>query len=95
MGDELHHAGWNICSSCPDSKLKRDTFVLPCLMSDRVYFIDTSNARAPAIKKVRLFSVNSAGFHLNSNQVVCSTLVLMFTVPLHLSTHMYVFTLVP
>ncbi|KAG8042055.1 hypothetical protein G9C98_000046 [Cotesia typhae] len=52
VGDELHHAGWNICSSCPDSKLKRDTFVLPCLMSDRVYFIDTSNARAPTIKKV-------------------------------------------
>ncbi|XP_057324326.1 methanethiol oxidase [Microplitis mediator] len=51
-GDELHHSGWNICSSCHDSQLKRDTFVLPCLMSDRVYFIDMSNERKPKIKKI-------------------------------------------
>lgn len=52
VGDELHHSGWNICSSCYGSPKKRDTLVLPCLMSDRVYFIDTSNERAPSIKKV-------------------------------------------
>ncbi|KAK9297777.1 hypothetical protein QLX08_008691 [Tetragonisca angustula] len=52
IGDELHHSGWNICSSCHNVPRKRDTLVLPCLMSDRVYFIDTSNERAPSIKKV-------------------------------------------
>lgn len=53
VNDELHHAGWNICSSCHDSERKRNTIVLPCLMSDRIYFIDTTNATAPMIKKVR------------------------------------------
>ncbi|XP_043260574.1 methanethiol oxidase [Colletes gigas] len=52
VGDELHHSGWNICSSCHDKPRKRDTLVLPCLMSDRVYFIDTTNERMPSIKKV-------------------------------------------
>lgn len=52
VGDELHHSGWNICSSCHDSSRKRDTLVLPCLMSDRVYLVDTSDERAPKIKKV-------------------------------------------
>lgn len=52
VGDELHHSGWNICSSCYDKPRKRDTLVLPGFVSDRVYFIDTSNERAPSIKKV-------------------------------------------
>lgn len=52
VGDELHHSGWNICSSCHDSKRLRDTLVLPGLMSDRVYFIDTKNEKLPFIKKI-------------------------------------------
>ncbi|XP_031845873.1 methanethiol oxidase [Nomia melanderi] len=52
VGDELHHSGWNVCSSCHGEPRKRNTLVLPCLMSDRVYFVDTSNERAPSIKKV-------------------------------------------
>ncbi|XP_012259050.2 methanethiol oxidase [Athalia rosae] len=51
LGDELHHTGWNICSSCYDSPRKRDTLVLPCLVSDRVYFVDVSEEREPKIKK--------------------------------------------
>ncbi|XP_020297390.1 selenium-binding protein 1-B-like isoform X1 [Pseudomyrmex gracilis] len=51
VGDELHHSGWNICSSCHGSSCKRDTLVLPCLMSDRIYFIDTSEEKVPKIKK--------------------------------------------
>lgn len=53
VGDELHHSGWNICSSCYDSPKKRDTLVLPGLISDRVYFIDVSEEKKPKIKKVR------------------------------------------
>lgn len=52
LGDELHHCGWNICSSCYDVPAKRDTLVLPALMSDRIYFVDTTDERKPAIKKV-------------------------------------------
>lgn len=52
VGDELHHSGWNICSSCHELPRARDVLVLPCLMSDRVYFIDTSNETLPKIKKV-------------------------------------------
>ncbi|XP_076183640.1 methanethiol oxidase [Ptiloglossa arizonensis] len=52
VGDELHHSGWNVCSSCHDKPQKRDTLVLPCLMSDRVYFIDVTNECTPSIKKV-------------------------------------------
>ncbi|XP_011150896.1 methanethiol oxidase [Harpegnathos saltator] len=52
-GDELHHSGWNVCSSCHGSPThKRDTLVLPSLMSDRVYFVDTSNEKAPKMKKI-------------------------------------------
>ena len=53
VGDELHHSGWNICSSCHDSPRKRDTMVLPCLESDRIYFIDVTDEKAPKIKKVK------------------------------------------
>lgn len=53
IGDELHHSGWNICSSChSDCTAKRDKLVLPCLMSDRVYIVDTGkNPRAPELYK--------------------------------------------
>ncbi|XP_014222890.1 selenium-binding protein 1 isoform X1 [Trichogramma pretiosum] len=52
VGDELHHSGWNICSSCHgQANEKRDTLVLPCLMSDRIYFVDLTNEREPTIKK--------------------------------------------
>ncbi|XP_011311051.1 selenium-binding protein 1-A [Fopius arisanus] len=52
VGDELHHSGWNVCSSCFESKKKRNILVLPALMSDRIYFVDTKEERKPVIKKV-------------------------------------------
>ncbi|XP_015111894.1 methanethiol oxidase isoform X1 [Diachasma alloeum] len=52
VGDELHHSGWNVCGSCPDIKKKRNVMVLPALMSDRIYFVDTKEERKPVIKKV-------------------------------------------
>ncbi|XP_039284376.1 methanethiol oxidase isoform X2 [Nilaparvata lugens] len=51
--DELHHFGWNTCSSCHgDSSKKRDKLVLPALGSDRIYIIDVANPKAPTIFKV-------------------------------------------
>lgn len=52
--DELHHSGWNSCSSCyDDSSQKRDKLVLAGLISDRIYVIDVAkNPKAPEIHKV-------------------------------------------
>lgn len=46
VGDELHHFGWNACSSalCPSSShphLERRYLIVPTLRSSRIYIIDT------------------------------------------------------
>jgi selenium-binding protein 1 len=52
-GDELHHSGWNSCSSCfCDPNKKRDKLILPTLNSDRVYIFDTSSPKEPKLIKV-------------------------------------------
>jgi len=53
-GDEVHHFGWNSCSSCyGDVTKRRDKLVVPCLGSDRIYILDVGgNPRAPTIHKV-------------------------------------------
>jgi len=52
--DELHHSGWNSCSSCyDDPSQSRDNLVVAGLISDRIYVIDVAkNPRAPEIFKV-------------------------------------------
>jgi len=53
IGDELHHSGWNTCSSCHgDSSKSRRYLVLPSLLSGRFYFFDVSEAKAPKLHKV-------------------------------------------
>lgn len=54
MKDELHHTGWNACSSCfHDPTKKRNLFVMPGLVSSRIYAVDvSSNPKRPAIAKV-------------------------------------------
>ncbi|KAK7247055.1 hypothetical protein RIF29_41931 [Crotalaria pallida] len=54
LGDELHHSGWNSCSSCfGDPSAERRYLVLPSLVSGRVYVIDTkTNPRSPSLHKV-------------------------------------------
>ncbi|XP_047308521.1 selenium-binding protein 1-like [Impatiens glandulifera] len=53
IGDELHHSGWNACSSCyQDSGASRRFLVLPSLVSGRIYAIDTlKDPRAPILHK--------------------------------------------
>ncbi len=56
IGDELHHFGWNACSSayCPNAKpfLERRYLVVPTLRSSRIYIIDTKeDPRNPRIVK--------------------------------------------
>jgi methanethiol oxidase len=52
VGDELHHFGWNACSSACHSQLRRDTMIVPGMRSSRLHIIDISDPRAPRIKDV-------------------------------------------
>lgn len=56
-GNEMHHSGWNICSSCHKPKPGqvagvRDKLILPCLNSNRIFVVDVgSEPRSPKIVK--------------------------------------------
>lgn len=53
VGDELHHFGWNACSSCHFDPTKMRRFlVLPGLRSSRIHIVDTADPRAPKLHKV-------------------------------------------
>src|SRR6266699_12275 len=52
VGDELHHFGWNACSSCHgDQSKSRQFLVIPGFHSSRIYIVDTSDERAPKLHK--------------------------------------------
>jgi len=53
VGDELHHFGWNACSSCHGDPTKsRRYIVLPGLHSSRIHIVDVIDPRAPKLHKV-------------------------------------------
>jgi methanethiol oxidase len=53
IGDELHHFGWNACSSCHgDAKHMRRFLILPGLKSTRIHVIDAADPRRPKMHKV-------------------------------------------
>jgi selenium-binding protein 1 len=58
VGDELHHFGWNACSSAlcpyaPHPHVERRYLIVPGLRSSRIHVIDTKdNPRKPKIIKV-------------------------------------------
>jgi selenium-binding protein 1 len=53
VGDELHHYGWNACSSCYGDPTKmRRYLVLPGLQSSRIHVVDTADPRAPQLHHV-------------------------------------------
>ncbi|HEV8002862.1 MAG TPA: selenium-binding family protein [Planctomycetaceae bacterium] len=53
LGDELHHFGWNACSSCHgDAKHMRRFLIVPGLKSTRVHVIDVADPRHPKMHKV-------------------------------------------
>jgi methanethiol oxidase len=57
-GDELHHFGWNACSSAlcpyaPHPHIERRYLVLPGIRSSRIYIVDTKpDPRSPSIAKI-------------------------------------------
>jgi len=53
VGDELHHFGWNMCSSCHGVPGKTRRFlVLPGLTSSRIHIVDVADPRQPRLHKV-------------------------------------------
>ncbi|KFP89655.1 Selenium-binding protein 1-A, partial [Apaloderma vittatum] len=54
LRDELHHSGWNACSSCfGDATKRRNRLILPSVISSRVYVVDVgTDSRAPRIHKI-------------------------------------------
>jgi methanethiol oxidase len=58
LGDELHHFGWNACSSClcpysPHPHMDRRYLIVPGMRSSRIHVIDTKpDPRHPRIAKV-------------------------------------------
>lgn len=53
VGDELHHFGWNTCSSCHGQEgASRRYIVLPGISSGRIHIVDTCDARNPTLHKV-------------------------------------------
>jgi selenium-binding protein 1 len=53
IGDELHHFGWNACSSCHGDEHKQRRFlIVPGFRSSRIHIIDAADQRAPRLYKV-------------------------------------------
>ncbi len=43
VGDELHHFGWNICSSCHGQPGERRYLIVPGLKSSRIHIVDAKD----------------------------------------------------
>jgi len=53
LDDELHHFGWNACSSCHGEADKSRRFlIVPGMRSNRIHILDTADERAPRLHKV-------------------------------------------
>lgn len=53
IGDELHHFGWNACSSCHGNPEKSRRYaILPGNASSRIHIVDMADERAPKLHKV-------------------------------------------
>ena len=52
-GDELHHMGWNACSSCNhDGEMERKYLIIPGIRTSNFYIVDTAtNPKAPKLFK--------------------------------------------
>ncbi|CAG0885573.1 unnamed protein product [Darwinula stevensoni] len=81
--DELHHSGWDACSSCHcDPTVRRSHLVLPCLNSDRIYVVNVSEPREPRLAAVvepeEMHAVDCGAPHtshcLASGEIMISTM---------------------
>src|SRR5262245_59627268 len=52
VDDELHHFGWNTCSSCHGTDKERRYLIIPGLKSSRIHVVDAADPAAPKMHKV-------------------------------------------
>jgi len=54
IGDELHHMGWNACSSCfDDGEMERKYLIVPGVRSSNLHIVDCgTDPRNPSVHKV-------------------------------------------
>src|SRR3954466_7610407 len=53
IGDELHHTGWNACSSCHhDPSKQRRYLIVPGVRSSNLHIVDCIEPKAPRLHKV-------------------------------------------
>ncbi len=53
IGDELHHSGWNACSSCHgDASKKRQFLLIPGVRTSNINVVETSDPKNPKLHKV-------------------------------------------
>jgi len=54
IGDELHHSGWNACSSCHgDASMERKYLIVPGVRSSNLHIVDCgTDPRSPTLFKV-------------------------------------------
>ena len=53
IGDELHHMGWNACSSCHgDATKERRYLIVPGVRSSNLHIVDCGDPRTPRLHKV-------------------------------------------
>ncbi|CAH0388579.1 unnamed protein product [Bemisia tabaci] len=68
VGDEIHHFGWNSCSSCcNDATKKRNKIIVPALGSDRIHIFSVDDPKAPKLIKViqpeEVHALNASALH--------------------------------
>jgi methanethiol oxidase len=79
VGDELHHFGWNACSSCCDDPRKvRRFLILTGLKSSRIYIVDTINPKEPIIHKTIEPETIKEKANLSSPHTVILPIVFLF-----------------
>jgi hypothetical protein len=62
MDDELHHFGWNACSSCYNDEGKSRRFLIAGgFRSGRIYILDTADACAPRLHQRSWLAMSSSG----------------------------------
>ena len=52
VGDELHHYGWQVCSSACHTTIQREHMIVPGFRSSRIHIVNVSDPRRPQIAKV-------------------------------------------
>ncbi|HEX3723555.1 MAG TPA: selenium-binding protein SBP56-related protein [Nitrolancea sp.] len=52
MNDELHHFGWQVCSSACHSNLKREHLLVPGINSTNIHVVNVSDPRRPELARV-------------------------------------------